>query len=210
MDKIKATITLAKRNLVSMIYNSTQVEGLSTSYLTTDAILNNQAFSVKHTDDVLFILNMKRAYHFIFENLDYNNCWMLVRELNKIVGQDLIYNCGELRKQDVSIGGTKWKPTVPVDTEVFESIKMLNTMEDAESKAIAYFCYICRSQLFIDGNKRVAQLMANKVLIENGIGVFSIPADKTQLFKKLLLDYYETNDAKRLCQFLKSYCIERV
>jgi len=32
-----------------------------------------------------------------------------------------------------------------------------------------YFCYAARTQIFIDGNKRVTQLIANKVLIENDI-----------------------------------------
>lgn len=210
MGNIKAAVTLAKRNLVDIIYRATQVEGLSTSYLTTDAILNNSSFKVNHTDEVLFVLNMRNAYRFIFDNLDYNNCWMLIRELNKTAGQGLIYECGELRKQLVSIGGTSWTPDIPVESVVIDSIKKLNTIEDAESKAVAYFCYLCRSQLFIDGNKRVAQLMANKILIENGVGILSIPDTKLGIFKKLLLEYYETNNAINLCQFLKSYCIERI
>lgn len=40
---------------------------------------------------------------------------------------------------------------------------IIDTMAEIEDKALKYFCYIARTQMFIDGNKRVAQLMANKV-----------------------------------------------
>ena len=38
--------------------------------------------------------------------------------------------------------------------------------------------------MFIDGNKRVAQLMANKVLVENNIGIFQIPFDTNIIIYK--------------------------
>lgn len=64
--------------------------------------------------------------------------------------------------------------------------------------------------MFIDGNKRVAQLMANKVLIENNIGIFQIPIDKLEEFKTLLNAFYEANDDADIIEFMKSYCIKRV
>jgi prophage maintenance system killer protein len=38
--------------------------------------------------------------------------------------------------------------------------------ENIELRALKYFCYIARTQMFIDGNKRVAQLMVTKVVGE--------------------------------------------
>ena len=210
MDKVSMAITYAKRNLVDLVYRAACIEGLGTTFPSTEAILNKLPVTISSSDEVLFILNMRDAYRFLLDNLDYDNSFMLIREFNKICGKGLIYGCGELRKIDVSIGGTKWRPQIPIDSDIYDAIHKLNTMEDAESKAIAYFCYLCRSQLFIDGNKRVAQLMANKILIENGIGIFAVPDDMITEFKKLLVEYYETNNALKLCQFLKSYCIERV
>ena len=35
------------------------------------------------------------------------------------------------------------------------------------------FCFIARTQMFLDGNKRVAQLMCNKIMMEDDIGIFS-------------------------------------
>lgn len=64
--------------------------------------------------------------------------------------------------------------------------------------------------MFIDGNKRVAQLMANKVLIENNVGIFQIPIEKLEEFRGLLIDFYETGNDKKIIGFMKEYCIRRV
>lgn len=60
----------------------------------------------------------------------------------------------------------------------------------------------------IDGNKRIAQLMVNKILIENGVGILSIPIEKSKIFLELLVDYYENDNAEQLCKFLHYNCIE--
>lgn len=151
---------------------------------------------------------MRDAWRFLLDNLDYNNCWMLLREFNNIAGRDLIYTCGILRRHDVSIGGTSWKPSIPVEADVYAAIKELNAIEDDIERALSYFCYIARTQLFIDGNKRVAQLMANKILIESGIGILAIPVDDVAEFKRLLIEFYETGNSDSIKDFLKSKCIQ--
>ncbi len=46
---------------------------------------------------------------------------------------------------------------------IMESINDMEQIEDIELRARKYFCYIARTQMFIDGSKRVAQLMANEL-----------------------------------------------
>ena len=62
--------------------------------------------------------------------------------------------------------------------------------------------------MFIDGNKRVAQLIANKTFIENGVGILQIPVDKVALFEKNLVNFYETGNNHNLKEFLASDCVE--
>lgn len=81
---------------------------------------------------------------------------------------------------------------------------------DIETRALKFFCYVARTQLFIDSNKRVAQLIANKILIQNDIGIFQIPIEKLEDFKMLLIDFYETDHDEKLIEFMKSYCIKKV
>lgn len=64
--------------------------------------------------------------------------------------------------------------------------------------------------MFIDGNKRVAQLIANKILIENNIGIFQIPIKKLEQFRTLLIDFYETANDTKIIRFMKEFCIKRV
>lgn len=86
----------------------------------------------------------------------------------------------------------------------------LMCIKDAVARALECFCYIAKSQLFLDGNKRVAQLLANKVLIENGVGVFQIPVEYCDNFKELLVRYYESGVVSDIIPFMEAYCIRRV
>ena len=64
------------------------------------------------------------------------------------------------------------------------------------------FVALCRSHLFYDGNKRTAQLIANKMLIEDGAGILAIPVEHKNKFDELLIKYYETNKSEELIKFL--------
>lgn len=164
-------IEMAKRMLVDSIWKSANLEGLGTTFPKTEAILANAPTTTK-TEEVLFVINMKRAWQFLLDNLEYDNCIMLLREFDKIVGELLFSYAGEIRTISVQIGGTSWEPEMPHTGIIMDSIEEIEQIEDIELRALKYFCYIVRTQMFIDGNKRVAQLMANKVLIENNIGIF--------------------------------------
>lgn len=203
------SVELAKKLLVDSIWKSANLEGLGTSFPRTVAILNNRKVET-FKEEVMFIVNMKNAWEFMLKNLDYNNCFMFMSELNKQVAPNLFYGAGEVRNTDVSISGTTLKPEMPVASFIYDDIHVLNAIKDAELRALKYFCYITRTQIFINGNKRVAQLMANKVLIENNIGVFQIPIEYMNKFKDMLLRFYESNNDEEIIDFMKRKCIVRV
>lgn len=207
-NRIELCKSYAKRSIVDIIYRATVVEGLGTTYLKTERILENLPVNTTR-EEMCFVLNMKHAYEFIFNTLTEPTDIMYIRELHKILGENLIYDCGVLRTYNVSIGGTKWKPKLPDYDNVKDCLLRINNLSNAEAKAIAYFCYITKSQLFSDGNKRLAQLLTNKVLIENGIGIFKIPYEE-DTWRTLLVEYYETNNAYRLCKYLNDNCVERI
>lgn len=67
-----------------------------------------------------------------------------------------------------------------------------------------------RSQLFFDGNKRTAMLLANKILIENGLGILAVAQkDRMEFFTKII-HFYETNDARDIKLFCQKKCIETI
>ena len=202
-------IEMAKRLLVDSIWKSANLEGLGTTFPKTEAILANAPTTTK-TEEVLFVINMKRAWQFLLDNLAYPNCIMLLREYDKIVGELLFHYAGEIRTIPVQIGGTSWEPEMPHSGIIIESMKEIEQIEDVELKALKYFCYIARTQMFIDGNKRVAQLMANKVLIENNIGILQIPIERLEKFKDVLIKFYESGDDGEIVAFMKEYCIRKI
>lgn len=202
-------IEMAKRLLVDSIWKSANLEGLGTTFPKTEAILANAPTNTK-TEEVLFIVNMKRAWQFLLDNLNYDNCIMLLREYNKIVGELLFNYAGEIRTISVQIGGTSWEPEMPHIGVIISTIEEMEKIENIELRALKYFCYVARTQMFMDGNKRVAQLIANKILIENNVGIFQIPIEKLEEFKMLLIEFYETENDTKLINFMKEFCIKRV
>lgn len=204
-----SAVEMAKRLLVDSIWKSANLEGLGTTFPKTEAILANAPTTTK-TEEVLFVINMKRAWQFLLDNLDYGNSLMLLREYNKIVGELLFNYAGEIRTIPVQIGGTTWEPEMPHTGIIIDTIENIEQIGDIELRALKYFCYVARSQMFIDGNKRVAQLIANKVLIQNNIGIFQIPIEKLEEFKRLLIEFYETNHDEEIIEFMQMYCIRRV
>ena len=204
-----SAVEMAKRLVVDSIWKSANLEGLGTTFPKTEAILAN-APTTTRTEEVLFIINMKRAWQFLLDNLEYPNSIALLREYNKIVGELLFHYAGEIRTIPVQIGGTSWEPEIPHTGIIIDTLENIDRIEEIEMKALKYFCYIARTQMFIDGNKRVAQLIANKVLIQNNIGIFQIPIEKLEEFKLLLIRFYESGDDAEIIDFMKDYCIRRL
>ena len=63
-----------------------------------------------------------------------------------------------------------------------------------------------KTQVFIDGNKRTAILLANHYLISKGKGLLAVPFELVPEFKKLLIGYYEDYDTDSIKEFLKEKC----
>ena len=68
--------------------------------------------------------------------------------------------------------------------------------------------YLMRAQLFYDGNKRLAMLIGNKIMIENGQGILSVRQKDIGRFYALLVAYYESGDKEVIKQFLYHSCID--
>ena len=200
------SIAMGKRQLVDSIWKSAGIEGLGTTFPNTEKILMNLPVQTKR-DEVLFIVNMKRAWFFLFDHVDHPNTLPFLRELNKICMEELSFDAGNVRTAPVRIGGTSWIPEMPQEEQIIEHLAKIDRMDNRLDAALEMFCYITRTQMFLDGNKRVAQLMCNKIMMENDIGILSIPYDEIDQFKEKLVDYYETNDTDLLKDFLRERCL---
>ena len=64
--------------------------------------------------------------------------------------------------------------------------------------------------MFIDGNKRTAVIYANHYLISKGLGLIVIPVEILDEYKKLLIDYYESDDDTKIFDFIKEKCYLKI
>lgn len=126
---------------------------------------------------------------------------MYVRELNRVCGNGLIYDCGVFCEATVTIIGTSRVQPILQHEDITNSLQELNSIGDTVDKSIKYFEYL------VEGNKRLAQLVANKVLIADGLGMLRIPDTKVTEFACALGDYYETGSDK-LYRYLTDECLQ--
>ncbi len=202
MKKNNMAISMGKRQLVDSIWKSAGIEGLGTTFPNTVKILENIPTETTR-DEVLFIVNMKRAWQFLFDNIDYPITMQYLSELNKICMTDLIYDAGKLRTVPVTIGGTSWKPEIPDYETIKRDIEAITANPDKLESALDMFCYIARVQMFLDGNKRIAELTANKILMDNDIGILSIPYEHISEFLDKLVSFYESGNPGELKTFFR-------
>lgn len=207
--KVSDNIDLAKRNLVNTIYKQAILEGVVTTLSDTENIIEGGIVNNMTPNDILKVINLKHAWEFILNKniilskTDFNTLSMI----NRLVLEGFYYNAGMLRTLPVDIGGTTWKPDIPIEIEAKNDIdKIVNGSKNIIDTAIDLLLYVTRKQMFIDGNKRTSVIFANHYLISKGKGLIVIPVDKTEKYKELLINYYETNNKKEISKFLKDNC----
>ncbi|MGL4849458.1 MAG: hypothetical protein ACRC28_11135 [Clostridium sp.] len=65
------------------------------------------------------------------------------------------------------------------------------------------------NQFYYDGNKRTSRLIANMVLISNGQGILNIKAKDRLEFNSLMVEFYNTQEANGIFNFINKKCVER-
>lgn len=118
---------------------------------------------------------------------------------------------GELLENGkVEITGTDYIPEIPNKENVERNINEILKIDNSTEKAIEYMLYGMRSQLFWDGNKRTSTICANKIMIENGVGIIKVPDNKLEEFNTLLSEFYSTNNNSKIKQFIYDNCIDGI
>ncbi len=196
-------IFVAKRNIIDYIWKSAKLEGLGVTYPDTEAIFNGMRAPNVKVEEIVAVNNLKHAWQFLLDNLDVPSDYNYVCHLNKIVGGDnLVINAGFIHKVPVSIGGTSWKPDMPIESQIKEEIADVLKIEEPTERAITHMLYLMRKQMFLDGNKRTSMLAANQIMIANGCGIISIPIEYQPEFTRMLIDFYESGNMDDIKDFV--------
>lgn len=207
-------VFVAKRNIVDYIWKSANLEGIDVTYPETQVIYDGGVVNGLTVDEIITINNLKYSWQFILENEGIEYDFKALCHLHKLTCDKLILdrNLGRLRTTPVSIGGTSWKPQFPVESQIKEEIEqLLNQPEKSKTEiAIEVMLWIMRRQMFNGGNKRVAMLFANKIMIDNGCGIITIAQENQQTFFKKLINYYESGDNTDLKQWVYETSIDGI
>lgn len=207
--EVSINLDFAKKHLVDTIYKQAILEGVCTTLSDTENIIEGGKVNNMSSEDVLKIVNLKHSWEFVLNKnviLSPTN-YSILCTINKLVEEGFYYNAGNLRSVPVKIGGTNWTPDIPIESDIKENINNIVNQEKSNvDKAIELLLYVVRKQMFIDGNKRTSVIFANHYLISKGKGLIVIPTDKIEEYKKLLIDFYESNDNKIIFNFLKEKC----
>ena len=204
-------IFFAKRKLIDNLYKSANLEGIAVTFADTVAFVNNVNTGKISVDDMLKLKGLKDAWEYVLNTIDEELTIDYIKKIHFEVckGQN-IEPLGNFRDRGVGITGTSYRPKLPSECNYDKELNDIMKVEDSLDRSITLFLWIQRSQMFLDGNKRVANLVANKEMIKNGLGILAVPVEKIGEYFTILIEFYETNDHTNIKKWIYDNCIDGV
>lgn len=200
---VEDNVFWAKRNIVDTIYKNAKLEGINVTFPQTEAIVNGGIVNNVPVGDIEKVLGMKHAWEFIIDTIDLPVTYAYICEIHKMCAVDVPLGLrGKLRNVPVNIGGTSWKPQFPIESKIKEELLEELSVENPTDRALSTMLWAMRKQMFIDGNKRTAMLIANKILVSNGCGIVAIQEKDLEEFGKELIHFYETGNMTEVKKFV--------
>ena len=198
-------IFFAKRKLIDNIYKSAILEGIAVTFADTYSFMNNVNTGNISIDDMLKLKGLKDAWEYVLNTIDEELTIDYIKKIHFQVckGQN-IFPLGDFRDKGVGVTGTSWRPKLPIECNYEKELKDIMSISNDLDRCISLFCWIQRSQMFLDGNKRVANLVANKEMIRYGQGIIAVPVEKIGEYFVLLINYYETNDMTCIKEWIRN------
>ena len=207
--RVVQNLEFARANMKTNIYDQAVLEGVATSFPQTEDIIDNGTVSGLTANDIQKILNLKHAWEFILDSdvIQATSDYYLLCHIARLVNEGFFVNGGKIRGVPVTIGGSHYKPPIPVEMIVKDRIAEILASGKSEINTAIELCMYCmKTQIFIDGNKRASVIFANHYLIAHGQGFLVIPEEHVPEFKKKLIAYYEGEELSVIAGFLKKNC----
>ncbi len=203
-------IFIAKRVLVDSVYQQANLEGIGVTFADTQDILNNVNVPSLTPTEISKVCCLRDGWEFLLENIDTPTDLVFIETLHEIVARfDVPYQyLGKLWTEEVIISGTKWRPKRPDADRIFHKLASPSDKSHMTDHALELGLWLIRCQPFKDGNKRIGSFVINKILIQNGCGVFNVPVKLDGRFKQYLVDFYESNNTDFLKQWIYENCLD--
>lgn len=210
-NNVLINLDYARSSMKEIIYDQAILEGVSTTFPQTETIIENGNVSGMKASDIQKILNLKHAWEFILDKdmMTYPSDFNLLSHIAKVVNEGFYEYGGKIRTVPVSIGGSTYKPIIPDETDVKNTLKSIEEENVTYITAIKLCLYCMKTQVFIDGNKRAAVIFANHYLISHGLGLLIIRSELVPKFKQFLIEYYEERNSN-IINFIMDNCIRKI
>lgn len=184
---------------IDLSWKSSQIEGNTYSLLETERLLKEKETAAGKTkEEAIMLLNHKDALDFIVQNPDYLEHLSVLRIEN--IHSLLIKELGvdrNIRTRRVGITGTNYRP-IESEFQIREALEqtcsLVNSRTNIFEKALLVLVLLSYIQAFNDGNKRVARITSNAILIANKYCPVSFRTVDSVDYKKAMLLFYEQNN----------------
>lgn len=210
----KLSFSLAKKDKIDFIYNTSALEGNAMTFPEVQTLLEGITVGGHKLSDEQQILNQNRSVNLLFELIEKNQFHIDKSTLLKLhgkVAEEEAITWREFRTSGVNIGGTDYLPPKADElNNIFEDgVKEINKIVHPIIRAITYFLFGAKSQFFFDGNKRTSRLMMNGILLDNGYPILNIKAKDKLEFNKVMIAFYDNEDIKKAIEYLVNYYIKQ-
>ena len=188
-----------ERLSIDLTWKSSQIEGNTYSLLDTEILLKElQTAKGKTIAEANMLLNHKKAIDFLLQNPDFFEALRIrdIEDIHSILVEKLDIQ-RNLRNELVRIGGTNYQP---LDNEhqireaLQDACRLINGKKNIFEKALLALILLSYVQAFMDGNKRVARIVANGILISHRFCPISFRTVEPSDYKKAMLIFYEQNN----------------
>lgn len=184
---------------IDLSWKSSQIEGNTYSLLETERLLKEkQTAAGKTKEEAIMLLNHKDALDFVVAHPDYlaNLTLARIEGIHSLLIKELGVD-RNIRNRRVGITGTNYRP---IDNEfqirevLQQTCDLVNSRSNVFEKALFVLVLLSYIQAFNDGNKRVARITCNAILIANGYCPISFRTVDSIDYKKAMLLFYEQNN----------------
>jgi len=184
---------------IDLSWKSSQIEGNTYSLLETERLLKEKLTAKgKSKEEAIMLLNHKDALDFVVANPDYMQQLTISRieDIHRLLVKELDVDFN-IRSRQVGITGTNYRPLgnqFQIREALQQTCDLINSRQNVFEKALFALVLLSYIQAFNDGNKRIARITSNALLIANGYCPISFRTVDSIDYKKAMLIFYEQNN----------------
>lgn len=207
---VEENVFWAKRNLVDYIWKSANLEGIAVTFPETQTIFEGVTVQGKSLHDMNRIRQIKHGWQYFLVTLEEELTVAYIKKLYLELGKTILISADSFHMDEEKVTACPYLSPMSVQENVEASLKQILCSEsDWTEKALDLMLSLVNQKLFYDGNKRIAIMIANKVLISHGCGILTIAQYQLEAFFSLLAAYCEEEEKKEeLKQFLYNQCLD--